>query len=74
MCLLKMCRIAADVVRIDTVYYTILTSFHQPTLRDQLFVALDTLGGLPADILNAVAEQLIAGLALLLQYQKSAIR
>ncbi|KIM32215.1 hypothetical protein M408DRAFT_326851 [Serendipita vermifera MAFF 305830] len=56
--LLKMCRIAADV----------------PALRDQLFVALDTLGGLPPDVLNAVAEQLIAGLALLLQNHKSAIR
>ncbi|KAG8832745.1 GDP/GTP exchange factor for ARF [Serendipita sp. 399] len=43
-------------------------------LHDQLFVALDTLGGLPGDIQNAISEQLIAGLSLLLRNHRSAIR
>ncbi|KAG8774231.1 GDP/GTP exchange factor for ARF, partial [Serendipita sp. 397] len=45
-----------------------------PSLHDQLFVALDTLGGLPNEVQNAVSEQLIAGLSLLLGQHRSAIR
>ncbi|KAF8522156.1 hypothetical protein BU17DRAFT_45284 [Hysterangium stoloniferum] len=39
----------------------------KPFLRDQLYVALDALGGLPPQVLNAVAEQVVAGLALVVQ-------
>lgn len=46
----------------------------EPSLRDQLFVALDTIGGLPPDVLSAVSQPLVDGLAMLLQKHRSAIR
>ncbi|GAB1521661.1 GDP/GTP exchange factor for ARF [Rhizoctonia solani] len=49
--LLRLCRIAAN----------------QPSLRDQIYISLDTLGGLPPPVFNAVTEQIVAGLALLVQ-------
>ncbi|CAE6427640.1 unnamed protein product [Rhizoctonia solani] len=49
--LLRLCRIAAN----------------KPILRDQIYISLDTLGGLPPMVFNAVTEQIVAGLALLVQ-------
>ncbi|CUA75851.1 putative protein C211,03 [Schizosaccharomyces pombe 972h-] [Rhizoctonia solani] len=49
--LLRLCRIAAD----------------KASLRDQIYISLDTLGGLPPIVFNTVTEQIVAGLALLVQ-------
>jgi brefeldin A-resistance guanine nucleotide exchange factor 1 len=46
----------------------------QSTLRDQLYVALDVLGGLPPTVFGSVAEQIIAGVAEILKGQKAVIR
>jgi hypothetical protein len=43
-------------------------------MRDQLYVALDALGGLPPRVLNAVAEQVLAGLVLVVQRCRDIIR
>jgi hypothetical protein len=43
-------------------------------MRDQLYVALDALGGLPPQVLNAVAEQVLAGLVLVVQRCRDIIR
>lgn len=43
-------------------------------MRDQLYVALDVLGGLPSQVLNAVAEQVLAGLVLFVQRCRDVIR
>lgn len=43
-------------------------------MRDQLYVALDALGGLPPQVLNAVAEQVLAGLVLVVQRRQDIIR
>ncbi|KAF8306441.1 Sec7-domain-containing protein [Clavulina sp. PMI_390] len=45
----------------------------KPNLRDQLYIALDLLNGLPATTLSAVAEQLVAGLSLLIKEHRDAI-
>lgn len=39
----------------------------QPALRDQLYIALDVLRSLPSSVLNAVSEQLMAGVAKILE-------
>ncbi|KAH7914680.1 hypothetical protein BJ138DRAFT_1056469 [Hygrophoropsis aurantiaca] len=39
------------------------------TLRDQLFISLDLLAGLPSSVANSVAEQVAAGVKLILQYR-----
>ncbi|CAE6422889.1 unnamed protein product [Rhizoctonia solani] len=49
--LLRLCRIAAN----------------KASLRDQIYISLDTLGGLPPMVFNTVTEQIVAGLALLVQ-------
>ncbi|KAL5635177.1 hypothetical protein ACGC1H_003018 [Rhizoctonia solani] len=49
--LLRLCRIAAN----------------KASLRDQIYISLDTLGGLPPIVFNTVTEQIVAGLALLIQ-------
>ncbi|KAF8498362.1 Sec7-domain-containing protein [Gautieria morchelliformis] len=46
----------------------------KPSMRDQLYVALDALGGLPPQVLNAVAEQVLAGLVLVVQRCRDIIR
>ncbi|KDQ13235.1 hypothetical protein BOTBODRAFT_633172 [Botryobasidium botryosum FD-172 SS1] len=56
--LLKLCMILAE----------------KESLRDQLYVALDQLGGLPHDVMGAVAEQLISGVAALIQRHRGFIR
>lgn len=43
-------------------------------MRDQLYVALDALGGLPHGVLNAVAEQVVAGLVMVVQRYRDIIR
>ncbi|KAF8329795.1 uncharacterized protein EI90DRAFT_3062037 [Cantharellus anzutake] len=45
----------------------------QKSLRDQLYIALDLLGGLPLPIVNAVAEQLISGVALIVRKHREVI-
>ncbi|KAJ1307233.1 hypothetical protein OPQ81_001347 [Rhizoctonia solani] len=49
--LLRLCRIAAN----------------KASLRDQIYISLDILGGLPPIVFNTVTEQIVAGLALLVQ-------
>ncbi|CAE6485000.1 unnamed protein product [Rhizoctonia solani] len=49
--LLRLCRIAAN----------------KASLRDQIYISLDILGGLPPMVFNTVTEQIVAGLALLVQ-------
>ncbi|KAH7342067.1 hypothetical protein B0J17DRAFT_715209 [Rhizoctonia solani] len=49
--LLRLCRIAAN----------------KASLRDQIYISLDTLGGLAPMVFNTVTEQIVAGLALLVQ-------
>jgi len=39
----------------------------QPSMRDQLYLALDALGALPPSVLNAAAEQVVAGPILIVQ-------
>lgn len=46
----------------------------QPSLRDQLYVALDLLRSLPSPILNSVSEQLMAGVAKILEQDASLIK
>ncbi len=46
----------------------------QPTLRDQVYVAFDSLACLPSSVSNLVGEQVIAGLILVMQKQKDIIR
>jgi brefeldin A-resistance guanine nucleotide exchange factor 1 len=41
---------------------SLIVSDH-PALRDQLYIALDVLRSLPSTVLNAVSEQLMAGVA-----------
>jgi hypothetical protein len=43
-------------------------------MRDQLYVALDALGGLPPQVLNAVAEQVVAGLVMVVERCRDIIR
>ncbi|OXG34789.1 Sec7 domain-containing protein [Cryptococcus neoformans Bt120] len=46
----------------------------QPELRDQLYIALDVLRSLPSTVLNAVSEQLMAGVALVLEKDATVIK
>lgn len=45
----------------------------KPSLHDQLYIALDVLNELPSPVLNAVAEQVIAGLSLLIRDHREVI-
>ncbi|KAF9518905.1 hypothetical protein BS47DRAFT_1379647 [Hydnum rufescens UP504] len=45
----------------------------KPSLRDQLYIALDLLGSLPPVIVSAVAEQLTAGIALIIKQHRDVI-
>lgn len=73
--LLKLCQLAASDVRNAYRGYVCNANLvsPKPILHDQMFISLDALGGLPPDVLNAVAEQLIAGLTLLMQHHRAAI-
>lgn len=55
--LLRLCRVAAN----------------KASLRDQIYISLDILGGLPPVVFNATTEQIVAGLALLVQEQPTII-
>ncbi|THV07859.1 Sec7-domain-containing protein [Dendrothele bispora CBS 962.96] len=46
----------------------------KPSLRDQIYLSLDLLSGLPSTIINSVAEQIIAGVILLVQKHRGVIR
>ncbi|EIW72629.1 hypothetical protein TREMEDRAFT_41874 [Tremella mesenterica DSM 1558] len=43
-------------------------------LRDQLYIALDVLRSLPSTVLNAVSEQLMAGIAKILEKDSSVVK
>ena len=43
-------------------------------MRDQLYLALDVLRSLPSTVLNAVSEQLITGVAKILEKDSSVVR
>ncbi|KAK8865894.1 hypothetical protein IAR55_001042 [Kwoniella newhampshirensis] len=45
-----------------------------PDLRDQLYIALDVLRSLPSTVLNAVSEQLMAGVARILEKDTTVIK
>jgi hypothetical protein len=46
----------------------------QPNLRDQLYIALDALRSLPASALNAVSEQLMSGIAKILEKERTVVK
>ncbi|TFY68249.1 hypothetical protein EVG20_g3640 [Dentipellis fragilis] len=46
----------------------------KPSLRDQIYISFDLLGGLPPIVANSVAEQIISGLALILQNHREVVR
>ncbi|KAJ9113728.1 hypothetical protein QFC20_001753 [Naganishia adeliensis] len=46
----------------------------QPNLRDQLYIALDALRSLPATALNAVSEQLMSGIAKILEKERTVVK
>lgn len=54
-------------------FLSLMSPFKQPQLRDQLYLSLDLLNGLPAHVLNAVAEQLVTGLSTLIKEHRYAI-
>ncbi|CAE7052219.1 unnamed protein product [Rhizoctonia solani] len=43
------------------------TAANEASLRDQIYISLDILGGLPPPVFNTVTEPIVAGLALLVQ-------
>ena len=45
-----------------------------PAMRDQLYLALDVLRSLPSTVLNAVSEQLMAGVAKILEKDSTVVR
>jgi brefeldin A-resistance guanine nucleotide exchange factor 1 len=45
-----------------------------PALRDQLYIALDVLRSLPSSVLNAVSEQLMAGVAKILDKDAGVVK
>ena len=45
----------------------------QPGLRDQIYVSFDLLARLPPAVANEVADQVIAGLILILQHHKDIV-
>lgn len=46
----------------------------KPTMRDQIYISLDLLGGLPPVVANSVAEQIVSGIALIVQTHREVIR
>ncbi|TFY81924.1 hypothetical protein EWM64_g2083 [Hericium alpestre] len=46
----------------------------KPSLRDQIYISFDLLSGLPASVANLVAEQVISGLALIVQKHRDVVR
>ncbi|WVR05849.1 hypothetical protein IAU60_002875 [Kwoniella sp. DSM 27419] len=46
----------------------------KPELRDQLYIALDVLRSLPSSVLNAVSEQLMAGVARILEKDNTVVK
>ncbi|KZV62609.1 Sec7-like domain is implicated in guanine nucleotide exchange function [Peniophora sp. CONT] len=44
------------------------------TMRDQIYISLDLLGGLPPAVANSVAEQIVSGVALIVQTHREVIR
>ncbi|KIJ34647.1 hypothetical protein M422DRAFT_782793 [Sphaerobolus stellatus SS14] len=46
----------------------------KPVMRDQLYLALDVVGSLPPSVLNGVAEQVVAGVILIVQRYRRMIR
>lgn len=46
----------------------------KPALRDQLYLALDVLRSLPSSVLSAVSEQLMAGIAKILEKDNQVVK
>lgn len=67
--LLRVCRILAK--KVSSISCRSLINLNliciQPSLRDQVFVSFDLLAGLPPIVASAVAEQVMAGLILIVQ-------
>lgn len=76
--LLRICLILAQKVRIASIPTCSLElepdNGAQPSLRDQIYVSFDLLAGLPPQTAGAVAEQIAAGLALVLSKYAGIIR
>jgi golgi-specific brefeldin A-resistance guanine nucleotide exchange factor 1 len=52
----------------------LITKVPQPSqLRDQIFLAIDLLGGLPPVVANSVAEQIMSGLIVIVQNHREVI-
>lgn len=63
--LLRLCLIVSESVCLEDLF-GVQNADRQPELRDQLYLALDVLRSLPSSVLNAVSEQLMAGVARIL--------
>ncbi|KAG1819513.1 uncharacterized protein BJ212DRAFT_1445963 [Suillus subaureus] len=50
-----------------SMHYSVLLIERAKTLRDQVYVSLDLIAGLPPIVANSVAEQIVAGVTLILQ-------
>jgi brefeldin A-resistance guanine nucleotide exchange factor 1 len=73
--LLRLCLLICDQVRAPLLGPEFRSRFlHQPNLRDQLYIALDALRSLPASALNAVSEQLMSGIAKILEKERTVVK
>lgn len=73
--LLRLCLLICDQVsRLYLYRKPRLTFSLQPNLRDQLYIALDALRSLPATALNAVSEQLMSGIAKILEKERTVVK
>lgn len=74
--LLRICLILATTVR-RSAYHFICPDSHlifKPSLRDQIYISFDLLARLPPSVATSVAEQLAAGLVLIVTKHRSIIR
>ncbi len=77
--LLRLCLLVCDMVRQRvrlqrSPMYADGNALSQPGLRDQVYVALDVIRSLPSSVLNAVAEQLMSGVAKILEKDQTVVR
>jgi hypothetical protein len=68
--LLRLCLVVSEVVGQHLGVHT----NSKPSLRDQLYIALDVLRSLPLTVLSAVSEQLMAGIAKILEKDTEVVK
>jgi brefeldin A-resistance guanine nucleotide exchange factor 1 len=74
--LLRLCLILVSTARVFYTLFgsTMLTAMPQPSLRDQLYVSFDLLSCLPPEIANAVGEQIVRGVSLIVREHQDIIQ